>query len=92
MTMIEATRRAAATTGVTFVETADWFCSDGACPTVIGDYIARRDPTHVSVSYAAYLTDELEQQLQLGDPPTGTGDPGDPGDPGDTGAEVDAAR
>ena len=47
--------------------TSQWFCADGKCPTVIGDYIARRDKAHVSVSYAEYLTDELEKQLKLGD-------------------------
>jgi hypothetical protein len=47
---------------------------------VVGDYIAHRDRTHISQSYAGYLTDELEQQIQLdpayaapeGQPSTGT--------------------
>jgi hypothetical protein len=37
---------------------------------VVGDYIAHRDRTHVSQSYAGYLTDVLESQIHLG--PSGT--------------------
>ena len=33
---------------------------------MIGDYIARRDKAHVSVSYAEYLSDELEESSRLG--------------------------
>jgi hypothetical protein len=59
-------RRAAAARHAQFVETSEWFCVDLECPSVIGTYIARRDPTHVSVSYAKYLADEVEGQLHLG--------------------------
>lgn len=65
LVMIDALRQAALATGATYVETAQWFCADGACPMVIGDYIARRDPTHVSVRYAAYLSDELDEAIGL---------------------------
>ena len=47
------------------METASWFCVDGLCPSVVGDYIAHRDRTHISQSYAGYLTDELEEQIHL---------------------------
>ena len=57
-------RDGALAAGAEFVKTSQWFCADGRCPTVIGDYIARRDKAHVSVSYAEYLTDELEERLQ----------------------------
>ena len=43
-----------------------WFCAEGLCPSVVGQYIAHRDRTHVSESYAGYLTDELEEQIHLG--------------------------
>src|SRR3954453_15386054 len=66
LTFINSLRQAAAAEGVQFVETAAWFCADGLCPSVVGDYIAHRDRTHVSESYAGYLTDELEQQIHLG--------------------------
>ncbi|WP_051246902.1 acyltransferase family protein [Nocardioides halotolerans] len=66
LTYIDALRQAAANKGVEFVETAAWFCVDGLCPSVVGDYIAHRDRTHISQSYAGYLTDELEGQIHLG--------------------------
>jgi hypothetical protein len=80
LVFIEALRQAAAAKGVEFVETAAWFCADGLCPSVVGDYIAHRDRTHISQSYAGYLTDELEEQIHLdpayvapsGQPSTGT--------------------
>ena len=62
----DALRDGALAAGAEYVRTAQWFCADGRCPTVIGDYIARRDKAHVSVSYADYLTDELEERLRLG--------------------------
>jgi peptidoglycan/LPS O-acetylase OafA/YrhL len=62
----ESLRDGALAAGAEFVRTSQWFCADGKCPTVIGDYIARRDKAHVSVSYAEYLTNELEKQLKLG--------------------------
>jgi peptidoglycan/LPS O-acetylase OafA/YrhL len=65
LTFIESLRQAAHDKGVEFVETAAWFCSDGLCPSVVGDYIAHRDRTHISQSYAGYLTDELEGQIHL---------------------------
>ncbi len=66
LTYIDSLRQAAKNKGVVFVETAAWFCADGLCPSVVGDYIAHRDRTHISQSYAGYLTDELEGQIQLG--------------------------
>jgi peptidoglycan/LPS O-acetylase OafA/YrhL len=66
LVFIDSLRQAAKNKGVEFVETADWFCADGLCPSVVGDYIAHRDRTHISQSYAGYLTDELEQQIHLG--------------------------
>jgi peptidoglycan/LPS O-acetylase OafA/YrhL len=80
LTFIDSLRRAAAEKGIQFVETAAWFCDQGLCPSVVGDYIAHRDRTHISQSYAGYLTDELEGQIHLdpsyagpsGSPSTGT--------------------
>ena len=62
---IDALRQAAHTKGVEFVETADWFCWQSLCPSVVGDYIAHRDRTHISQSYAGFLTDDLEAQIHL---------------------------
>jgi hypothetical protein len=66
LTYIDSLRQAARNKGVEFVETAAWFCADGLCPSVVGDYIAHRDRTHISQSYAGYLSDELEAQIHLG--------------------------
>ena len=60
LTFIDSLRQAAKNKAVEFVETAAWFCDDGLCPSVVGDYIAHRDRTHISETYADYLTDELE--------------------------------
>jgi hypothetical protein len=65
LTFIDSLRQAARNEGIEFVETASWFCDDGLCPSVVGDYIAHRDRTHISQSYAGYLTDELEAQIHL---------------------------
>ena len=66
LTYIDALRQAARNKGVQFVETAAWFCWNDLCPSVVGQYIAHRDRTHVSQTYAAYLADELEGQIHLG--------------------------
>jgi peptidoglycan/LPS O-acetylase OafA/YrhL len=65
LTFIDALRQAAHNEDIEFVETASWFCDKGLCPSVVGDYIAHRDRTHISQSYAGYLTDELEAQIHL---------------------------
>ena len=70
LTFIDALRQAAAAKAIQFVETGTWFCADGLCPSVVGDYIAHRDRTHISQSYAGYLTDELETQIDLQNPPS----------------------
>ena len=65
LTFIDSLRQAAKNKGVEFVETASWFCDKGLCPSVVGDYIAHRDRTHISQSYAGFLTDVLEAQIHL---------------------------
>ena len=66
LTFIDSLRQAATARGVEFVETGAWFCDQGLCPSVVGDYIAHRDRTHISQSYAGFLTDVLEAQIHLG--------------------------
>jgi len=66
LVFIDSLRQAALAKGVEFVETAAWFCDAGLCPSVVGQYIAHRDRTHISETYAGYLTDELEGQIHLG--------------------------
>jgi hypothetical protein len=67
LVFIDSLRQAALAKGVQFVETAAWFCADDLCPSVVGQYIAHRDRTHISETYAGFLTDELEAQIKIGD-------------------------
>jgi len=62
----EAVRGAASDSGATYVSTAQWFCLDDYCPTVLGDLLSYRDQNHVSDTYARYLTEVLGQRLHLG--------------------------
>lgn len=61
----EAVRGAAADAGAAYVSTAEWFCLDGYCPTVLGELLSYRDQNHVSDTYARYLTEVLGQRLGL---------------------------
>jgi hypothetical protein len=47
--------RATEAAGGTFLNTLGWFCFQHQCPTVIGNTIAYRDDSHVSVTYALQL-------------------------------------
>ena len=62
---IEAVRGAASEAGATYVSTAEWFCLDNYCPTVLGELLSYRDQNHVSDTYARYLTEVLGQRLGL---------------------------
>jgi hypothetical protein len=65
---IDAVRGAANDSGATYISTAEWFCLDNYCPTVLGELLSYRDQNHVSDTYARYLTEVLGQHLRLGDP------------------------
>jgi len=58
-------REVAESVGVKYVDAMRWFCSDGQCPSVIGDYIPQRDSTHISVEYSRHLADPLARVLDL---------------------------
>ena len=48
--------RAAATgAGFSYVDPLDWFCTQQACPTVVGNMLVRRDTGHVTNTYATWL-------------------------------------
>ncbi len=64
-TMADATRRAAETAGAEFLVTAQWFCWDGLCPTVVGRLITHRDVEHISIPYSEYLAPEIRRKLDL---------------------------
>jgi hypothetical protein len=61
----EAVRGAASDSGATYVPTAQWFCLEDFCPTVLGELLSYRDQNHVSDTYARYLTEVLGQRLRL---------------------------
>jgi hypothetical protein len=61
----EAVRGAAQDSGATYISTAEWFCLDGLCPTVLGELLSYRDQNHVSDTYARYLTEVIGQRLEL---------------------------
>jgi hypothetical protein len=61
----DAVRGAAQDAAATYVSTAEWFCLDNLCPTVLGELLSYRDQNHVSDTYARYLTEVLGQRLGL---------------------------
>ncbi|ACV09545.1 acyltransferase family protein [Jonesia denitrificans] len=48
---------------VTLVDTEPWFCTTTTCPAVIGNVLVYRDENHLTATYAATLTDQIEQEL-----------------------------
>ncbi|VEH79897.1 lipopolysaccharide biosynthesis acyltransferase, m [Corynebacterium kutscheri] len=38
---------------MTFVDTADWFCTKESCPAIIGNIVVYRDQNHISNAFAA---------------------------------------
>ncbi|MCH1865991.1 acyltransferase family protein [Nocardioides sp. CFH 31398] len=63
-TVTEESRRATLGTGARFVDTEPWFCADGRCPAVIGDFIPMRDQGHISTAYAEHLAGALARALR----------------------------
>lgn len=63
--MNEATRAAAESAGVDFVDATRWFCAYDSCPAVIASFIAYRDDEHISVPYAKSLSEALGKALGL---------------------------
>ncbi|GAB6984743.1 acyltransferase family protein [Nocardioides pyridinolyticus] len=57
--------QAAREAGVRVVPTRQWFCLDGQCPAVIGEYVPMRDAGHVTTSYARALAGPLGRALGL---------------------------
>lgn len=53
-----------ATEGAEVIDMTDWFCTDGSCPSVIGNVFVYRDPGHFTATYGFTLADALQQELQ----------------------------
>ena len=45
------------------VDVTSLFCTDDACPPVIGNVLVYRDTSHITASYAATLTPYIEPQI-----------------------------
>ena len=54
---------AAKATGSTFIVTRPWFCAS-RCPAVLGDMIPFIDGSHISTTYATYLSGVMGQALK----------------------------
>ena len=56
---------AARDAGVRAVDAGPWFCSEGLCPSVVGDYITMRDSEHMTPDYARWLAPGVAESLGL---------------------------
>lgn len=63
--LVEAERRAAAIAKVEFIDTLDWFCAEGLCPSVVGSTVTYRDLEHITTAYALQLATPLQQAMRL---------------------------
>ncbi|MFD7898704.1 acyltransferase family protein [Streptomyces sp. NPDC059743] len=60
----EATRAAAASSGVSVIDPEPWFCApDGDCPVVVDDTLVYRDDSHVAETYAQALAPVVGDRL-----------------------------
>ncbi|MGM7698599.1 acyltransferase family protein [Microbacterium sp. A84] len=59
----DAERAVARATGIRYVNTEDWFCVDGACPSFAGNIPLKSDSTHTTKQYAAVLAPVLRDDL-----------------------------
>jgi hypothetical protein len=51
----DAESTAAAAAGWNYVDTRDWFCVNGTCPSFVGTIPMKRDAVHLSKEYAELL-------------------------------------
>ncbi|WP_153008309.1 SGNH hydrolase domain-containing protein [Rhodococcus pyridinivorans] len=63
MDRIKAERKAAATAGVQFIDTQEWYCPDGVCTAQRGDIALYRDNHHITVEHAQALAPALQAAL-----------------------------
>lgn len=50
--------------GVHIIDTLNWFCYDSICPTIIDNVVVYQDDSHISNTYAKYLSNLMEQKLE----------------------------
>ncbi|MCA1726179.1 MAG: hypothetical protein LC722_00515 [Actinobacteria bacterium] len=56
-------RRVTQAEGGAFLDTLGWFCFQNECPMVIGDTVAFRDDSHLSLTYARQLGELFRHAL-----------------------------
>ena len=66
--LMDAARRA----GAEVVDAQRWFCAEGRCPMVVGEYITLRDTHHVTPQYAEQIAEPLAVELGLVEQTGGT--------------------
>jgi hypothetical protein len=47
-----------------FAPTADWLCTESACPVILGDVLLYRDGNHISTDAAVLLIPYLEATIE----------------------------
>lgn len=58
-------RDGAARNGASLLDVEPWFCASNRCPLVISAMVAYRDTSHVSRTYATYLSEVMARKLRL---------------------------
>jgi hypothetical protein len=49
--------------GVGFIDPTPWVCPSSPCPVVLGNLLVYRDAGHLTATFAAALSDRLEQAV-----------------------------
>jgi hypothetical protein len=61
----ERERAAVEQAGVRYVNTVPWFCGDQTCAAAVGDLSVYRNDSHVSATYARWLSGVMRAALRL---------------------------
>jgi hypothetical protein len=61
---VDVEREVARTYDALFAPTADWLCTEAACPVIYGDVLLYRDGNHISTDAAVLLIPYLEATLE----------------------------
>lgn len=61
----DAEKALARSMGATFVDSMQWFCADGQCPSFVGSTPVKRDRPHATPAYQLKIVPVVEEQLRL---------------------------
>ncbi|NKR41053.1 acyltransferase family protein [Rhodococcus hoagii] len=64
-------REVAHSIGGEYLDSTDWFCSSGLCPSFVGTVPMKKDKYHITPKYAEYIYPVFEQKLRSVNPPAG---------------------